>query len=47
LAGDSNADVRLQAAVQLRRNGSVDAKQAVKNANKDSDKRVRALANAP
>jgi HEAT repeat protein len=47
LSGDQNSDVRLQAAVQLKRNGSTDAKQAVKNAGKDSDKRVRALANAP
>jgi len=47
LAGDSDPNVRVQAARSLQRHGSSVARSAVKNAKNDPDPRVRAIANEP
>ena len=47
LAGDSDPNVRIQAARSLQRLGSAAAKKAVKAAKNDPDPRVRAIANEP
>ena len=47
LSGDPDPSVRLQAARSLQRQGTAPALQAVKNAAKDADPRVRAIANGP
>jgi hypothetical protein len=47
LAGDSDPNVRVQAARALQRQATGPARRAVKNAKKDPDSRVRAIANEP